>query len=90
MIESTGRFWDNGDKFMLLEMANIYVRISLSSRNAPYVTIERSHIEFFKNEDDENDSRMVTDKIEKIEMPFWNAVIQETSELEKIEKARKA
>ena len=89
MIESKGWF-SGGDKFMLLEIPNIMVEISSRVRDAPYVTISHSHIEWFVNEFGENDRKKVTDKIEKLEMSFWSAVIQETSNLEEIEKFRKS
>ena len=86
MIASKGWFSDDGDKFMLLEIPNIMVEI----RSEPYVTIKRSHIEWFKNEEGEEDRRKVIDKIEKPGISFWSAVIKETSKLEEIEKSRKS
>lgn len=88
MIESKGRFYDDGDKFMLLESHNIMVEISSKFYDAPYVTITHSHIEWFVNEFGENDRKKVTDKIVKLEVSFWSAVIQEIYDLEKIEKAK--
>lgn len=88
MIESKGRFYDDGDKFMLLESQNIMVEISSKFYDTPYVTITHSHIEWFVNEFGENDRKKVTDKIVKLEVSFWGAVIQEIYDLEKIEKAR--
>ena len=90
MIESKGWFSADGDKFMLLESQNIMVEISSRFRDAPYVTISHSHIEWFVNEFGENNRKKVTDKIEKLEMSFWSAVIQETSNLEEIKKTRKS
>lgn len=88
MIESKGRFYDDGDKYMLLESQNIMVEISSKFYDAPYVAIKYSHIEWFVNEFGENDRKKVTDKIVKLEVSFWGAVIQEIYDLEKIEKAR--
>ena len=90
MIESKGWFSADGDKFMLLESQNIMVEISSKFHDAPYVTITHSHIEWFVNEFGENNRKKVTDKIEKLEMSFWSAVIQETSNLEEIKKSRKS
>lgn len=87
MIESKGWFNDDGDKFMLLESQNIMVEISSTFRDAPYVTISHSHIEWFVNEFGEDERKKVTDKIVKLEVSFWSAVIQEIYNLENARKA---
>ena len=86
MITYRGQAFADGDKFIVLEIPGKTVTISY---DVPYVTIEHFHFETVEI-DDEKIERKVTDAFKKVEMPFWNAVIQETSELEKIEKVRKA